>query len=149
MTTASRKPLRQRTFSWADPAAIAAAAKRAGGSVREALTRLAPESREIGALIDSTVAGLPRPDPRAVARLAEALGGRAANGAFQAFHRGLYDWLAAHAPRLASTAGRAEEMAGLWDRIRAAQRETEALNLDRRLHVLAVFAEIAAIARRR
>jgi hypothetical protein len=48
---------------------------------------------------------------------------------------------------LASTAGRAEEMAGLWDRIRAAQRETEALNLDRRLHVLAVFAEIAAIER--
>ena len=134
-------------WSEADPAAIIGAAKRAGGSVREALTRLAPESREVGALIDSSVAGLPQPDPRAVAKLAEALGGRAANEAFQALHRGLYDWLAAHASRLASDAGRAEEMAGLWDRIRAAQRETETLNLDRKLHVLAVFAEIAAIAR--
>ena len=39
-----------------------------------------------------------------------------------------------------------EEIGGLWDRIRAAQRETEALNLDRKLHILALFAEIAATA---
>jgi hypothetical protein len=41
---------------------------------------------------------------------------------------------------------RVEEIGGLWDRIRDAQRETEALNLDRKLHVLALFAEIAATA---
>ncbi len=129
--------------------AIADAARRANGSVREALARLAPESEGTGALIDSTIAGLPRPDPRAVAKLAEALGGREANEAYQAFHRRLYDWLAAHALKTVSSAARAEEMGGLWDRIRAAARETEALNLDRKLHVLAVFAEIAATARRR
>jgi hypothetical protein len=44
---------------------------------------------------------------------------------------------------------RVEEIGGLWDRIRAAQRETEELNLDRKLHVLALFAEIAATAARR
>ena len=42
-----------------------------------------------------------------------------------------------------------EEIGGLWDRIREAQRETEELNLDRKLHILALFAEIAATAPRR
>src|SRR5208282_3088215 len=60
---------------------IAAVARRANGSVREALARLAPESDGVGALIDSIVAGLPRPDPRAVARLADAIGGRAGDEA--------------------------------------------------------------------
>ena len=41
------------------------------------------------------------------------------------------------------------EIGGLWDRLRAAERETEAMNLDRKLHVLAVFAEIAATERGR
>ena len=44
---------------------------------------------------------------------------------------------------------RVEEIGGLWDRIRDAQRETEELNLDRKLHILALFAEIAATAPRR
>ena len=39
---------------------------------------------------------------------------------------------------------RSRRLGALWDRIRAAARETEALNLDRKLHVLAIFAEIAA-----
>ena len=136
-------------WSEASPAAIADAAQRGNGSVREALARLAPDSKETGGLIDSTIAGLPRPDPRAVARLAEALGPRPANEAYQAFHRELYDWLAAHALTAASSPARAEEMAGLWNRVRAAARETDALNLDRKLHVLAVFAEIAASVKRR
>ena len=84
---------------WSEAATdkIAAAAKRANGSVREALARLAPESEGAGALIDSIVAGLPRPDPRAVARLADAIGGRAGDEAYRAFHRELYDWLASYA----------------------------------------------------
>jgi DNA polymerase-3 subunit delta' len=128
---------------------IAAAAKRANGSVREALMRLAPESDAAGALIDSIVAGLPRPDPRAVARLAEAIGGRAGEEAYRAFHRELYDWLASYARDFAPPFGVVEEIGALWDRIRAAERETEALNLDRKLHVQALIAEIAATAPRR
>ena len=42
-----------------------------------------------------------------------------------------------------------EEIGALWDRIRDAERETEALNLDRKLHILALMAEIAATAPRR
>ncbi len=136
-------------WSEADPAGVAAAARRAAGSVREALARLAPDSEGLGALIDATVAKLPHPDPRAVAKLAEALAGRASNEAFAAFHRALYDWLAAYAATAVSSPLSAWEIGGLWDRIRLAERETEAMNLDRKLHVLAVFAEIAAAARRR
>jgi DNA polymerase-3 subunit delta' len=127
----------------------AAAAKRSNGSVRGALARLAPESGGIGALIDSVVAELPRPDPRAVARLADAIGGRSANDGYQAFHRDLYDWLAAYAREFAPPSFQIERIGELWDRIRAAERETEELNLDRKLHILAVFAEIAANAPRR
>ena len=60
----------------------------------------------------------------------------------------LYDWLATYALRTASSTERAEQLGALWDRIRQAARETEALNLDRELHVLAIFAEIAETAQR-
>jgi DNA polymerase-3 subunit delta' len=133
-------------WSEADPEALAAAAKRADGSVREALVRLAPESEGVGALIEQVVAGLPRPDPRAIARLADAVSGRAGDEAYRAFHRELYDWLVAYARDVAPGSLRVEEIGGLWDRIREAERETEELNLDRKLHILALFAEIAATA---
>ncbi|MGH6797104.1 MAG: hypothetical protein ACREDI_01795, partial [Roseiarcus sp.] len=136
-------------WSEAGREAVGAAAKRANGSVREALVRLAPESEGVGVLIDSIVAGLPRPDPRAVSRLADAVSGRAGDEAYRAFHRQLYDWLAAYARDVEPRSLRVEEIGGLWDRIRAAQRETEELNLDRKLHILALFAEIAATAPRR
>jgi DNA polymerase III subunit delta' len=103
----------------------------------------------VGALIDSIVADLPCPDPRAVARLADAIGGRTADEAYQAFHRELYQWLASYARSFAPPSFQIEDIGGLWDRIRAAERETEALNLDRKLHILALFAEIAASAPRR
>jgi DNA polymerase-3 subunit delta' len=133
---------------WSDSGqeAIAAAAKRADGSVREALVRLAPESGGAGALIDEVVSGLPRPDPRAVARLADAVGSRAGDEAYLAFHRELYGWLAAYARDTALGCPRVEEIGSLWDRVRDAERETEALNLDRKLHILALIAEIAATA---
>jgi len=133
-------------WSEAGPDAVAAAAKRADGSVREALIRLAPESEGVGVLIDSIVADLPRPDPRAVARLADAVAGRAGDEAYRAFHRDLYDWLVTYARDVEPGSLRVEEIGGLWDRIREAQRETEELNLDRKLHILALFAEIAATA---
>ena len=133
-----------------DPAAIASAAGRANGSVREALARLSPNSEGLDELIDSTIARLPRPDPRAVLKLADALADRAgAAEAYDAFHRELYDWLAVHAARTASSVERAEELGDLWDSIRTAARDTEEMNLDRRLHILATFARIAATDRGR
>ena len=102
----------------------------------------------VGALVDSIVAGLPRPDPRAVARLADAISGRAGDEAYRAFHRELYDWIVTYARDVEPGSLRVEEIGELWDRIRDAERETEELNLDRKLHILALFAEIAATAPR-
>ena len=136
-------------WSEMDPAAVANAARRASGSVREALARLSPHAEGLDALIDSTIAQLPRPDPRAIVKLADALADRTAGEAYDAFHRELYDWLASYMRTSSSSVERTEELGGVWDRIRAAARETDALNLDRRLHILAIFAEIAASAGRR
>jgi DNA polymerase-3 subunit delta' len=137
-----------RPWSELKPAAMARAAGRANGSVRAALARLSPDMEGISALIDATIRDLPRPDPRTSAELAEALAGRASAEAFQTFHRQLYDWLAEYALRSVCSAARAAELGALWDRVRAATRETETLNLDRKLHVLAIFAEIGSLARR-
>ena len=135
-------------WSEAGRSAIEAAAKRADGSIREALIRLAPESEGMGALIDLIVAGLPRPDPRAVARLADAVSGRGGDQAYRALHRELYDWIVRYMRDVEPGSLQVEEIGELWDRIRDADRETEELNLDRKLHILALFAEIAATAPR-
>ncbi len=115
--------------------------------MREALRRLDPDAQELGALIDAAIAQLPRAEPRMVHRLADAVGDRAAADSFAALNAALCEWLAARARAAASPAAR-RALAELWDRLRAATRETEALNLDRRLHVLAAFEDIAAQARR-
>jgi DNA polymerase-3 subunit delta' len=126
--------------------AIAAAAASADGSVREALRRLDPERQGLRALIDKTLASLPKGDPRAISQLAEAVGGRDSGDAFNTLNIALYDWLAARS-REPSSPTRLEAIAGLWDRIREATRETETLNLDREFHVLALFQEISERAR--
>jgi DNA polymerase-3 subunit delta' len=136
-------------WSEADPRALAAAASRANGSVREALLRLSPDLEGVGALIDQTIASLPHPDPRVATRLAEALSARGSGEGLQMFHRELCDWLADYALKTGSSATRVDELGELWDRLRTAARETDTLNLDRKLHVLAVLAEIAEVDRRR
>ena len=133
-------------WSAAGAAKIAEAASRADGSVREALRRLDPEGQGLGVLINSTLAQLPRADMRAVHKLAEAVSGRGTGDAFERLTVALYDWLAARG-REPSSPARLEAIAGLWERLRAVTRETEALNLDKKLHVLAIFEEIAERAR--
>jgi DNA polymerase-3 subunit delta' len=130
-----------------DPARRAQAAARADGSVREALRRLDPDAQDVGALIDAAIAQLPRVEPHMVHRLAEAVGDRAAADSFAALNAALCEWLAMRARAATSSAAR-RALTELWDRLRAATRETEALNLDKRLHVLAAFEDIAAQARR-
>ncbi len=131
-------------WSGLDAAARASAARASNGSVREALRALDPSSAGVSALIAATLALLPHADASAVHRLADALGARAAGDAFEAFNLAIFDWLAerARAPRPTT---RPETIALLWERLRASARETDALNLDRKLHVLSAFAEIAAL----
>jgi DNA polymerase-3 subunit delta' len=122
---------------------IAEAAARAGGSAREALRRLDPEGQGLEALIDATLARLPNADALAVHRLADAVTAKGGADGFERLTIALHDWLAARA-REPSSPARLEAIAGLWERLRAATRETEALNLDKKLHVLTIFEEIAA-----
>jgi DNA polymerase-3 subunit delta' len=130
-----------------DPARRTQAAARADGSAREALRRLDPDAQDLGALIDAAIAQLPRAESRMVHRLADAVADRAAADSFAALNAALCEWLAVRARAAASPAVR-RTLAELWDRLRAATRETEALNLDKRLHVLAAFEDIAAQSRR-
>jgi DNA polymerase-3 subunit delta' len=127
--------------------AITQAGARADGSARAALARLDPSAQGLIALIDQTIEQLPSPDPRLVVKLAEAIGARAQKDAYEAFHRAIFDWLAAAAGRSAAAPARAAAIAELFERVRTAARETDALNLDRKLHVIALFADIAASAR--
>ena len=124
------------------PEQIEAAARLAQGSVREALRRLDPATMAISAQINAAVARLPRSDLRAAHRLADQLSSRAAQESFGAFNLALYDWLADRA-RSATNSRQREAISALWERLRAATRETESLNLDRKLHVLSVLADFA------
>ena len=130
-----------------DPISRAQASARANGSAREALRRLDPDTQAVGALIEAAIAQLPRVDPRLVHRLADAVGDRSAGDSFAALNAALCEWLVQRARAADSDAAR-RPLAELWDRLRAATRDVEALNLDRRLHVLAAFEDIAGQARR-
>ena len=126
-----------------------AAARAANGSVREALKRVDSERGEIERLIEAALAELPLADGRAVHRLADAVAARGADDAFEDFTLALYDWLAGRAEAGAGEgAARLAPLAELWDKARAATRDAETYNLDKRLHVLSLFAELSAAARR-
>jgi len=127
----------------------AAVASAANGSAREALKRVDPERAEIEAMIAAAIAELPNVDGRAVHKLAEAVSARGADDAFEDLNLALYDWLAGRAEAKAGEgAARLAPLAELWDKARAATRDAETYNLDKRLHVLSLFAELSAAARR-
>jgi DNA polymerase III subunit delta' len=132
-----------------DANALEVAALAANGSVRETLKRVDPERSEMEAMIAAVVAKLPELDARAVHKLAEAVSARGADDAFEDLTLALYDWLEAQARTQAEQgAARLAPLADLWEKARAATRDTETYNLDKRLHVLSLFAEVSAAARR-
>jgi DNA polymerase III subunit delta' len=128
-------------------AAIAEAAAHSGGSAREALRRLDPQSAQTGALIDAVVGRLPGVDWRSALRLADRFAGAAGVEPHERFLLAIYDWLAARA-RGASEPARLQAMGELWDKLRRGAREAEALNIDRKIHALALLQEIAERAQR-
>ena len=129
---------------WSDlpESAVAAALERADGSAREALRRLDPDASDAGAAIESLVAKLPSVDWRAALRLADRFAGAAGAPAHERFVLALYDWLAARA-RATTSPTKLEAVTQLWDRLRRAARDVEALNIDRKAHALAALQEIA------
>jgi DNA polymerase-3 subunit delta' len=133
-------------WSAIDRGDVERAAALANGSVREALKRIDPAMREMGAMIEAAVGRLPQVDFAQIHKLADAVSARGAGEAFDGLMNALYDWLSARAR--GGTSANLASIADLWDKIRAATREAEAYNLDKKLHVLSVFAELSAAARR-
>ncbi len=122
--------------------AVAAAVAKADGSAREALRRLDPDASDAGAAIESLVSRLPSVDWRAALRLADRFAGATGAEAHERFVLALYDWLAARV-RATTTPAKLEILADVWDRLRRAARDVEALNIDRKAHALAALQEIA------
>jgi DNA polymerase III subunit delta' len=100
-------------------------------------------------MIKTAIDQLPNPDGRTIHRLADAVSARGADDAFEGLTLALYDWFATQArTRSGEGAPRLAPLAELWEKARAATRDAETYNLDKRLHVLSLFAELSAAARR-
>ncbi|HLW93088.1 MAG TPA: DNA polymerase III subunit delta', partial [Roseiarcus sp.] len=104
-------------WSEIDEEALAAAAQRANGSVREALRRIDPDGAEFEAMVAAAVERLPQSDDRLVHRLADAVAARGRDGDFETLSLALYDWLANRArDKAGEGAARLASIAELWDK---------------------------------
>ena len=129
-----------------DEADVAAAAMAAEGSVARALTLLDPDAmalrRNVAELLDS----LPRPDPRALHALGEALG-RADQRSFEAFVDLVNGWLSERLNRGSPDPARLMRVAEAWDGFNSAARDADTYNLDKKPLVFGVFGLLADAAR--
>ena len=136
---------------WSDMGAeVAGAAKRAGGSVRQALRFLDKDRMELGESVEDLLARLPQIDWQGVHRLADRIAGTAAVDEFDSVVTALFDWLDARVRSGAAAGegvGRLAPYAEVWEKVADAVREAEALNLDKRPLVLSIFADLASAVR--
>jgi DNA polymerase III subunit delta' len=132
------------------PAEFEALIGRSGGSVSQALrmlddTRLALD-RELRTELDR----LPEIDWRALHRLADRLGAAEAIEPGAILVDTVLDWIDARVraqARGGDGAHRLAPLAEVWEKVRAAARDAEALNLDKRPLLLSVFADLAQATR--
>jgi DNA polymerase-3 subunit delta' len=130
-------------WSQAPTEAIAQAAARAAGSVRQALRLLDGEALT---LLDEThglLEHLPSVDWRRVHQLADQVGNDPLV-AFDSVFGAILDWIDARV-QAGSGSGAAylAPLAEVWEKASVAARETEALNLDKRPLILSIFAQLA------
>jgi DNA polymerase-3 subunit delta' len=127
---------------------IDSAAKRAGGSVKEALRLLDSESGRFDDKVQNLLRGLPQVDWQEIHALADAVAGRDNEAAYESLMSSIFSFLdrsvregAARGP------ARLQPLAEAWEKILDAARETEVLNLDKRPLILSIFADLAAAVR--
>ncbi|MBM3609471.1 MAG: DNA polymerase III subunit delta' [Alphaproteobacteria bacterium] len=135
-------------------ASIMAAAQRSGGSVRDALRLLSGAGLKMAAEVEGLLQPLPDIDWSRVHAFADKIGGRQDEDEFEAALNAIFDWIAA---RTVERAGRGGEdarpanlapLAEVWEKSARSVRETEALNLDRRLLILTLFKDLSDATRR-
>ena len=117
-----------------------ALARRAGGSVREALMLTQFGGLEIAGAVAGVVAS-PRFPVAEALRVAEAVSGRDGSVAFSIFNQIVLDAIAADAAH-AATAGdgdAANRLSELWGDVARAIRETDTYNLDKKQHAMGLL----------
>lgn len=133
-----------------EPRLLEDAARRAGGSVRDALRLLGGDSLQLIQAVDGLLAQLPAVDWRKVHQFADRMTGREATEEFEAMISAIFDWIDANVRAQAGSPGarldprRLAPLAEVWDKIALSARETLALNLDRRAFILNVFTDLSA-----
>ncbi|PNG24862.1 DNA polymerase III subunit delta' [Methylocella silvestris] len=123
----------------------------ARGSLHGALRLLNGRGLELDARLKRMLGDLPRVDWRAAHALAEEVAPREKADDYDALLAAVYDWLEARVSRGAGDARASPSAlapyAEVWEKVTDAAQQTEALNLDKRPFVLALFADLAAAAR--
>jgi DNA polymerase III subunit delta' len=133
-------------------AEVAAAAARSGGSVRDAMRLLSGSGVRYLASVEALLDTLDSLDWAQVHKLADQVVGRENTDKFEAAVGAIYDWLDRRvldgAGRGGVRAANLAPLAEVWEKTARSVRETEALNLDRRLLILTLFNDLSVAARR-
>ena len=134
-----------------DVSVLPRAARLAEGSVRRALTYVAPETLALVEAVRARLDALPGLDIAGLLALAEDVAGKAGEGDFLIMIETVQAWLSAHLRAHAGGgAARLAPLAEVWDKLSRAAREVETYNLDRRPLVVTMFHDLSdAVARSR
>jgi DNA polymerase III subunit delta' len=137
-------------WSGAAAAQVEAAIQSSRASLHGALRLLDGRGLESDARLRRVLDALPRVDWRAVEAIADEAAPASGETAYEALLASAYDWLQEKV-RAAALAGasdprRLAPYAEAWEKLSSAARETEALNLDKRPFVIALFSDLAAAA---
>jgi DNA polymerase-3 subunit delta' len=138
-------------WSSAAAAEIEAAIESSRASLHGVLRLLDGRGLETDARLRRMLGELPSVDWRAVDAIAEQVAAREGVDEYEALLASVYDWLQerVRGGALAGTgdARRLAPYAAAWEKLSEAARETEALNLDKRPFVIALFSDLAEAAR--
>jgi len=122
------------------------AARAADGSVARALALLDEDARGLRQKVLDLIAQLPDPDPRALHKLGDALGGSDPQ-TLAAFMDLVNGWLAACLGNGTQAKSQLARVAETWDQVNRAAAAVETYNLERKPFVFAVFGALAEAAR--
>ncbi len=138
-------------WSSAAPAQVEAAIEAARGSLHGVLRLLDGRGLETDARLRRMLGELPKVDWRAVDAIAEQVSLRDGANEYEALLASVYDWLEEKV-RGGALEGKGDPRrlapyAAAWEKLSEAARETEALNLDKRPFIIAIFSDLVAAAR--
>jgi DNA polymerase-3 subunit delta' len=131
----------------ADDAELQIAATAAGGSVARALALIDGAALGLRQRVLDLIAQLPDPDPLALHKLGDALGGSDPQ-TLAAFMDLVNGWLASRLNDGRHANPQLMRVAETWERVNAAARDAESYNLERKPLVFAVFAALAQAAQK-